>query len=318
MHPSRLGIIVAILLTSPALARAELRFTQPAVDLGQLRGGPAYQHRFDFINDSAQSIEILDIRLGCGCLQPVLDKRTFQPGEKGSLLMHLRTLGQANGMRTWQAHVQYRHGDTIHEIGLILAATLRNEVTIEPSILAMAVETSLRQVVTITDHRPTAMKIGEVSASSPAVRVTKESSGNGITRVILEVNRADLTTARQEVMLNIPTDDPYYRQLQVPITLMQASRPNVTATPDKVELASGSRLVRLRALGDQVVRIEGAEADHPALRTTWASGPGNDVTLKISVDAAKRTTARTAASVRIRIAEPTATTLTIPVEIRQD
>src|ERR1051325_4197870 len=83
----------------PALASAQLRFVQPSVELGELRGGPSYAHRFEFVNEAAGPIEITDFRLGCGCLQPVLDKRVYQAGEKGTLVMNLRTLGQQEGPR---------------------------------------------------------------------------------------------------------------------------------------------------------------------------------------------------------------------------
>lgn len=308
MQLSYFRLAVAFLLFSPGLASAQLRFMQPSADLGELRGGPIYQHRFDFVNDANQPIEITDFRLGCGCLQPILDKRVYQPGEKGTLLMHVRTLGQQAGARTWQAHVQYRVAGKSAEVGLVVGATIRNEVVIEPAIIAMTVDTTLKQEVTIKDSRAMPLKIIAVEASSPALKVNVSSTQGGVTRVSLEVSRKDLQAARQEATLNIYTDDPNYRQLQVPLTLIQANRPNVIALPDKVV---GSQIVRLRAVGDQAVRIDKAEASHPAIKCTWAAGPGNDATLRISVNAAQLPAA--GASVRVSLAEPSSIPLTIPV-----
>ena len=185
--------VLCLVLACPAWASAQLRFTQTSVDLGELRGGPVCHHRFDFVNDSTQPIEIIDIRLGCGCLQSVLEKRVFAAGEKGSLGLNIRTLGQPNGARTWQAHVQYRQGAQVRETTLILAAVIRNEITIEPSILAMTFETALKQEITIADHRPMPSKLKAVLASSPAIRVTTQPATNGVTRVLLEVNAANLS-----------------------------------------------------------------------------------------------------------------------------
>ena len=135
--------------------------------------------------------------------------------------------------------------------------------------------------------------------------------------MILEVNRADLTAPRQEAMINIYTDDPHYRHLEVPITLRQAQRVQVNATPDRIEaVGAGAHLVRVRAVGDKAVRIESADADHAAIKCTWAAGPGNDATLKISVNAAALTTAN--ATVRVRLTEPAATIVTIPVSLRKE
>ncbi len=318
MFSSRSILVLGVLLACPALASAQLRFTAPAADLGELRGGPVYDHRFEFVNDSAQPLEITDIRLGCGCLQSVLDQRVFAAGAQGSLRLNIRTLGQPNGARTWQAHVQYRQGSTVGETTLILAATIRNEITVEPSIIAISVETTLKQEVTITDHRPMPRKVTAVLASSPAIRVTTQPTVGGVTRVILEVSASALTAARQEEMLNIYTAAPYSPQLQVPNTQMTASRPTVSATPDKVEIVGvGSQLVRLRGSGDKAVRIDKAEANQPGIKCSWATGPGNDATLKISADATAGWRApSTPPRVQVHLSDPAGTTLTIPVILR--
>jgi hypothetical protein len=308
-------LALILIMACPAHASAQLRFMQPDVNLGDLRGGPVYSHRFEFVNDSTQPLEITDLRLGCGCLQPVLDQRIYPAGEKGTLLMNLRTLGQPNGPRAWQIHVQYRAGQKQQETSLIIAATIRNEVTVEPSIIALTVETTLRQEVTIQDHRSTPMKITTILASSPAIRITKKSSDGGVTKVILEVSRSTLTASRQEETLNIYTNDPNYRQLQVPITLSQANRAKVSATPDKVEIiGAGSQLVRLRAAGDKTVRIQKAEADQPLVHCTWAMGPGNDATLKISAASPHVGVV----NVRVQLAEPAGEIVSVPVVLRKE
>ena len=313
----RSALILALLFICPSLASAQLRFVQPLANLGELRGGPVYPHRFEFINDAPTPIEISDIRLGCGCLQPVLDKRIYQPGEKGTLLMHLRTLGQPSGPRTWQAHVPYRHGDKMQEVALLLSATISTEVTVEPSIVALTVVTTLKQELTLTDQRPLPLKVTSVLASSPAIRVNTQTQGKGVTKVFLEVSRSALTATRQEEMINIYTNDASYLHLQVPITLMKANRVEVSATPARVEIVgAGSQLVRLRALGDQAVRIEKVDIDQPGVKCTWAAGPGKDATLRIAVDAAQVTAAK--ANVRVQLLEPTPTVITIPVVLHKE
>ena len=310
-------LLFAVLLTTPSVASAQLRFTQPTANLGEIRGGPVYSQRFDFVNDSAQTLEITDIRLGCGCLQPLLDKRIYQAGEKGTLLLNVRTLGQQNGPRSWQAYVQYRQAEKTAETAVAVNAILRNEVTVEPSIIALTIDSTLKQEVTITDSRRPPLKVIRVLASSPAIQVAMQPMANGTTKVSLEVSRSALTAARQEEMLDIYTDDPNYRQLQVPITLLKANRPSVTATPDKLEIiGASSHLVRLRGAGDREVRIDKADADHPAVQCTWAAGPGNDMTLKIRVS--NSALLPSSANVRVRFLQPEGTTITIPVTLRKE
>ncbi|MBI2804920.1 MAG: DUF1573 domain-containing protein [Planctomycetes bacterium] len=316
----RFPLALALMAFSPAFAFSQLRFERPTADLGDLRGGPVYQHRFAFVNDSAQTIEITDIRLGCGCLQPILDRRVYRPGEKGTLVLNLRTLGQQVGARTWQATVQYRDSEQTRAAGLIVTARLTSEVTVEPSIIAMTVGTTLRQELTITDGRKQALTVVRVIASSPAIRVANTTTGPGITRVTLDVKGADLKMVRQEETLTIFTDDPLYRQLDVPITLIKAQAAStVQATPPVVEIsATGSQLVRLRGSQAQVVRIARADADHRALKLRWAPGPGQDATLRILFDASQLATPPGIATVRVTLAEPAGVTVTIPVMMRQE
>lgn len=304
-------VAVLVVLVIPNLASAQLRVTPPNVDLGEVRGGLVYSHRFELVNESTGPIEIGDIRLGCGCLSPMLEKRQLQPGEKSSLVMHLRTLGQPDGARTWQAHVQYRENNKLQEMALVLAAKIRNEVTVEPSILGMSVETTLKQEVTILDRRALPMKVTNVLASSPAIKVNLQPLPNGA-KVTLEVSGAALTRARQEEVLSIYTDDPNYRQLQVPITLTKVERAAISATPARVELAgSGAQLVRLRSANDQAIRVDRIETDHPSLKCTWAAGPGNDATLKIAAGAS----GESQSSVRVHVG---GAIVTIPVTLRKE
>jgi hypothetical protein len=319
MQSSRLLIVLALLLACPALTSAQLRFTQPVVNLGDLRGGPVYSHRFEFVNDSAKPIEIVDFRLGCGCLQPLLDQRVYQPGEKGTLHINIRTLGQPQGGRTWQAQVQYRDAGMPAECAIAIGANLHNEISVEPSIVAMTVETALRQEITIKDHRKSPMKIISVRVSTPAIGVIMQPTSGGITKVTIEVSRAGLTAAKQDELLTIYTDDPHYRHLQVPIMLTKAQRNKVSAAPDNVSLiGAGSQIVRLRGIYDQRVRIEKVNADHRAISCTYAAGPGDDATLKIVVNAAMLTSPSVVATVTVHCAEPAGTVLTVPVLLRKE
>jgi hypothetical protein len=306
----------AVLFIHASLAWGQLKFTQPTADLGELRGGPAYSHRFEFVNETPQPIEILDVRLGCGCLQPDLSKRTLNKGETATLTLSLRTLGQPDGPRLWRAFVVYRLGEKTYEQGLVLAATLRNEITVEPAILAMSVETTLRQEIVISDKRKTPLKIIAVQATSPALRIDAPATIGGQTKVTIEVSGTALKSARQDETINIYTDDPQYRHLQLPITLTKAARPAVSATPETVEIVgAGSQLVRLRGRGDQAIRIAKVEPSQGGIKCTWAAGPGNDATLKVSSDGSA---AEGPVSVRIFFAEPAETAITVPVTLRKE
>lgn len=297
----------------PAIASAQLRFSQPHVDLGELRGGLVHSHRFGFTVDGPGPVEIVDVRLGCGCLSPDYEKRVYESGEKGSIAMQVRTLGQSNGPRTWQAQVQYRQAGKIHETSLVLGAMIRNEISIEPSILAMTVEAVLQQEVKVTDHRARRLKVTSVIPTSDAIEAKARPGEDGVTIIQITVRGAALSKVRQEEMLNIYTDDPYYRHLQIPVTLSKASPAAIQASPPRAELrGAGSQLVRLRSTGEKNVRVEKIDVDHPGIRCTWAAGPGNDATLRISTMPGMEK-ADLRSTVRVHVS---GTIITIPVVVQ--
>jgi Protein of unknown function (DUF1573) len=318
-HCVSVGAALVLLITGPV--RGDLRFPTIAADLGEVRGSTPQRPCFEFVNDGPDPVEIVAVEPGCGCLAPQLDRRLLRPGEKGTLSVQLRTTGQANGPRSWHVQVRYRDGGAVKERLLTVAATIRNEVTVQPALLALYVTNELHQEVIVTDLRPEPLKVTMVRASSPAVRVTTELRGDGITRIVLDVAARDLGPGRQDALLSIYTDDPLYSPLQVPLTLQAASNAAVTATPTeaRVRLASGqtrgSALVRLRPAGEAAIDIGSVEADGPGITCTWAAGPGNGATLKVQVDRGRLADAPGARVVRVRLSAPTREVIAIPVVI---
>jgi hypothetical protein len=186
--------------------------------------------------------------------------------------------------------VQYRQGAEQKEMRLILSATVRHEVTVQPSQLALHVENALQQEIVVTDRRTPGLRLTAVRASTPALKASLQPQGGGVTRVVLEVAAADLAPGCQEATVTLYSDDPYYRELLVPVTLTRSRKQTVTATPVVVRLQRmasqpiGAQLVRLRHVGAEKVRVATVDADDPGITCTWAAGPENDATLKIRVD----------------------------------
>lgn len=311
----------SLLLAAGVVTRADagLRCVPPAIDLGEVRGGPARQHRFELINDGQTAIEILDIERGCGCLTPRLDRKLLKPGEKATLQVDVRTAGQANGPRSWNLRLRYRDGEALREELIVVAATIRNEVTVQPTILALHVRDVLRQEVVVTDLRPSPLKVTSLHVSSPAIRAAVKAVNGGVTKLELEVSGASLKAGTHDAMLTVYTDDPQYGSLTLPITLTRENAAPVTATPSPLEvrlsaaLPVTAALVRLRRGDGGKVAVESATADDPGVTCTWAAGPGVAATLKVQVDARRLADRPGPRTVCVRFTEPAGEVLTIPV-----
>src|SRR5262249_15929368 len=136
---------------------------------GEVRSGAPLAHRFTFVNNGPETVEITDIHSSCGCLLPRLDKRVYQPGERGSFLMEVNTLSQGAGPHTWQAKLAYQASSNIHEIPLRLTGMIVTELTVQPVALTMLADSNIGHDVLVTDLRARALMISRVQTSSPGL-----------------------------------------------------------------------------------------------------------------------------------------------------
>ncbi len=315
------ALVLAATLLGADRAAAQLHCEPPAADLGELRGGKPVSRRFELVNDGKAPIELLDVERGCGCLETTLEKRTLGPGERTGVVVRLRTAGQPEGPRAWNLRVRYREGGNVRETLLVLGATIHNDVTVQPSILALCVRDVLRQEIVVTDRRTPPLRVTALHTSAPALRAVVQSRDGGVTRIVLEVSAAALGGGREDAVLDIYTDDPVYSPLSVPVALSRAATPAVAATPPRVEFRPtaaqpvASALVRLRPADGQKVVVASADADDPGVTCRWAAGPGDGVTLRVEVDARRLAPRATPREVRVRLSAPSPQVLTIPVVV---
>lgn len=315
--------LVLLLAISGSTARADLEFKQPSADAGAIKTGTALSHRFHFVNHGPDVAEITDARASCGCLTPRIAKRTFQVGESGDLQLDVNTLSQNAGPHTWKVHLAYRSGNTTYEIPLQLTALVVAEVTVQPASLTVFAENALSQEVLVTDLRPKPLSIADVKCSSPKLRprlagAFRNSLGHQVRKIHIELAE-DYPEGRHSEVLDIVTDDPGYKELKVPVTIVKRARQRVSTLPSQVTIkapegqSNPSYMVRVRDNENQPVVIERVTFEHPAVACSWAQGPGPMSTLKVTIDRAKVQGTSLETTIQVHISQPTLQTLTLPV-----
>jgi hypothetical protein len=315
------ALAVAWAVTAAA-ARAELRFPQPTVNVGVVRAGMSLSHRFTFVNDDRRELEIVEARASCGCLSPKLDKRVFRPGEEGSVVVEVNTLSQPAGVNTWTVHLKGRWGTTDCEMPLQLTADLLKEIWVEPAFLALYTDRAATQDLLLTDSRPKSLTVVAVETSSPRLRARvydqrRDKAGRAVTQIRLDVAE-EYAEGRHDETVRICTDDPAYRELKVPVTVIRRSRQHVSATPAQVALSAPpgqpfpSKIVLVRG-NDEGVVVEKVVADHPAVVCTWAPGPNTMATLRIRADRSLLQGDSLETAVHVYVSKPRPDVLTIPV-----
>lgn len=323
------GLSIFVMLTAVLpMARAELRFTQPSADVGEVRTGTPLVQSFAFTNAGSKPVTLIEARASCGCLIPQVERRTYAPGETATLRLEVNTLTQPAGPNTWTVRVRWREREQEAETTLTLSARLVTEIQVEPAALTIFAERPIAHELRVTDLRPRALHVTAVAASAPALHVRlldpgSDGHGRATYPICLEVG-GDFPEGRHEEKVLIVTDDPAYRELKVPVTIVKQPRHKVTALPAEVRLAAPagqpvpSRIVLLRDADQRRVVVERVTADDPAIVCQFAAGPNEMTTLKVQVDRNRLRGSRLQTAVHVQMSGPTAETVTIPVSFHEE
>jgi hypothetical protein len=325
--PSSCHSFIAILfsLLAGSMIRADLHVPQPEVDAGEVRAGAPLGHRFTFVNRGPQTIEITEVQSSCGCLTPKLEQRRLQPGEEGALLMEVNTLSQAVGRHAWQVKLTYRMDKNSYKIPLRIKANLIREIVVEPAAVTVFADSTVGSEIRVTDLRPQPLAITEVRTSCPGLEArpageSRDSTGHLVRKIRLQV-ADNLPDGRHDEALSIFTDDPAYREIKVPVTIVKHARQGLSAMPSRVDLLAPpgqpvpSRIVLVRDNHDHEVLRDAVTSDNPAILCQWAKGPGNMATLKITADQKGVPEEGLQGSVQVNVSKPVKQTLTIPVQV---
>jgi hypothetical protein len=208
---------------------------------------------------------------------------------------------------------------------LQLSARVVTEVTVQPASLTVFAEGAVGHELLLTDLRPTPLAIAEVRTTSSKLRprVTeqyRDGFGHLVRRINLEV-ADDYPEGRHDEVLDILTNDPAYKDLRVPVTVVKRSRQRCVARPESVTLtpATGqtlaSRLVQIRDNDNEPIEIDQVTADSAALGCQWARGANGLATIRITADLRQIPAAGLRGTITLHIKKPTVQELTIPVAV---
>lgn len=315
-------VAMTLLTAGTGTARADLVCPEPVVDRGDVRSGSPLVQHFALVNRGGGEVEITEVKPGCGCLVPRLDRRRLRPGEQGVLELTVNTLTAATGPQDWRVRVSYQSAGQPGELSLLLRANVIPEISVEPAALVVFANGPLRRDVTLVERRPQPLALTGVRTTSPHLRARagepgRDVAGHWSRAIALEV-LADYPEGRHEESLTITPADPALGEWKVPVTVVKRSGKAATAAPEAVTFtgtpgeALPARLVRISGHGDQEVVVDRVEPGDPAVQCQWAQGPGPQVTLKVRLDPA-RAAVGLQTQIRVHLRQPAEQTLTIPV-----
>lgn len=225
-----------------------LVFDQYLVDFHEVPPMEEVVARFAFRNVGNETVEIKKLIPSCGCLQPDVKKKTYEPQEAGQFFLRVQTPNQDPGQKEYRVKVQYE--DPLpRERDLVFKVVLpQNQVLVRPKVLSIyhgsEASESIEELV-ITDLRTRPLEILGVSCTSQYVKAEVLPTDYNIAgpqrhRIKIMVQGA-IPSGRHHSVVVISTDDPnqQYRELRVPLMLeggtRTASRQVRAYGPDKLQ-----------------------------------------------------------------------------------
>lgn len=179
---------------------ADLSFVQDTVQLTPKPGAQSATASYSFTNTGSTALTITGLQTSCGCATIALDKRSYDPGEKGEIvaLLDLNGLG---GTQQKTIRISYDRGP---EITLNLTMVLSALPQITPAFLSWKVgapateQTSIMTMPTGVDEQAI-----EVTASSPEVttQLVKRDDGTWALKVT-----PNSTAAATNAILKVTTN----------------------------------------------------------------------------------------------------------------
>ena len=90
----KIFVLISLLLFSfMLLADAGIKFKEKEIDFGEVESGQTVDIRYEFENIGDQILIIKNVSTSCGCTATKLEKREYQPGEKGEIPTKFFTRG---------------------------------------------------------------------------------------------------------------------------------------------------------------------------------------------------------------------------------
>ena len=182
------------------LFAAQLQFTAETIDLTPTPGAKSVSARFAFHNTGSTTITITDIDASCGCTTTTLEKKSYEPNERGEIAVEFDLTG-LGGLQDKTIQVYYDQGAMIM---LRLRAQLSEAPTVSPTFLYWTVGgPNNEQVATFTFPTGVNESPIEIVASSTAITGKLYHRDDGTW--VIAVNPTS-TSEATNVMFTIRTD----------------------------------------------------------------------------------------------------------------
>jgi len=162
--------LIFFTLFNIAAADSALRWDRKTVDASLAPGAKTLRAEFGFVNTSAKPVEITSTKTDCGCTVATLEKKIYQPGERGQIRV-IFTPKTSKSLQTKGIRVSVK-GEP-EPVALTLSARIGPTLQIDPPLVFWRVgETP--QAKTIRLMVPPGFKVVRVTSNNPQITCALE------------------------------------------------------------------------------------------------------------------------------------------------
>ena len=162
-----------------AIARAELKWEQTAVELHPAAGDKEAVGHFKYQNTGSQPVRFKSVHTSCGCTAAQSQKEEVPPGEKGEITATFK-IGDRTGTQVKSVTVQTDDPVNATTVLTLKAAVIPQELEINPTFVFWGQGEALKsKSIVVRASKDFPVKQLRVTSSSPDFQTKVEQTGNG-------------------------------------------------------------------------------------------------------------------------------------------
>jgi len=225
--------------TPPAVSGARIAFAKPTFDFGKVESGQPVKHDFIFTNTGNQTLEIREVRPGCGCTTAGTWDKLVEPGKTGKIPIQFNSAGYGGPV---QKSISVTCNDAAQpNVNLQLTGTIWKPIDISPVYAIFNfgpdIQTNETRVVRIVSNLEEPVTVSEPTSSHPAFRAELKTVKEGKEYELHLTVVPPLDSPNPSAQITLKTS--YAKMPVMNVAAFATVQPAVTVAPSQLTLPPG-------------------------------------------------------------------------------
>jgi hypothetical protein len=252
-----------------------IRFAEPIFDFGKVDSGTMVKHDYIFTNIGTQTLEVTNVRPGCGCTTANTWDKTVEPGKTGTIPIQFNSAGYGgNVLKT--ITVSCNDPDQTNLV-LQLKGTIWKPIDVNPSFAMFNIypdtQTNETKVIRIVSNLEDPLNLSEPTCSNSTFQVALRPVKEG-KEFELQVTVVPPMTNTISTPITLKTSSPKMPVLTVTAYAMVV--PAIAVTPAQITLPAGPLATDTKP----TITIRNNSTNSLVLSDPTLNAPGADLQLK--------------------------------------